>query len=83
MVNDKMAGGGGGIHVSSPSSPRLNSQHSLKFSEEKIVYVANVNQQRCFDESGMWLENVDQTLLAPASGKLVLQKRLNKYNNSN
>ena len=29
------------------------------FSEEKIVDVAEVNQQRCLDESGQWLENVD------------------------
>ena len=26
---------------------------------EKIVDVAEVNQQRCLDESGQWLENVD------------------------
>ena len=25
----------------------------------KIVDVAEVNQQRCLEESGLWLENVD------------------------
>ena len=28
----------------------------------EIVNVAEVNQQRCFVESGVWLENVDQTI---------------------
>ena len=28
----------------------------------------------CLEESGQWLENVDQTHLVMASGKLVLQK---------
>ena len=45
-------------------------------SEEKIVHVAEVNQQRCSEESRQWLENVDQTHLVLASGKLVLQKRM-------
>ena len=43
------------------------------FSEEKIVNVAEVNQQRCL-ESEPWLENVEQTHLVLASRKLVLQK---------
>ena len=38
-----------------------------KFSEEKIVDVAEVNQWRCLEESGLWLENVDQTHLVLAS----------------
>ena len=29
-----------------------------KFSEEKIVAVAEVNQWLCLEESGQWLENV-------------------------
>ena len=45
-----------------------------KISEEKIVDVAEVNQRRWLEESGLWLENVDQTHLVLASGKLVLQK---------
>ena len=45
-----------------------------KISEEKIVDVAEVNQRRWLEESGQWLENVDQTHIVLASGKLVLQK---------
>ena len=44
------------------------------FSVRKIVDVAEVNQRCCLDESGQWLEDVDQTHLVLASGKLVLQK---------
>ena len=43
---------------------------------KKIVHVAEVNQQRCLEESGQWLENVDQTLLVLASRKLVLHKNM-------
>ena len=39
-----------------------------KISEEKIVDVAEVNQRRWLEESGQWLENVDQTHLVLASG---------------
>ena len=35
-----------------------------------------VNQRRCLEESGQRLENVDQTHLVLASGKLVLHKNL-------
>ena len=42
---------------------------------EKIVDVAEVNQQRCLEESGQWLKNVDRTHLLLASGKLVVQKK--------
>ena len=42
---------------------------------DKIVNVAEVNQQRCLvEESGKWLVNVDFTHLALAFGKLVPQK---------
>ena len=41
---------------------------------KKIVDVAEINQRHCLEESGQWLENVDQTRLVLASGKLVLQK---------
>ena len=41
-----------------------------------MVDVAEVNQQRCLEESGQRLENIDRTRLALASGKLVLQKRV-------
>ena len=51
-----------------------------KISEEKIVDVAEVNQWHCLDESGQWLENLDQTHLVLASGKLVLQKAKTEKN---
>ena len=41
------------------------------FSEEKIVHVAEVNQQHCLEEIEQWLD--DRSHLALASGKLVLQ----------
>ena len=31
-----------------------------KISEGKIVDVGEVNQWRCLEESGLWLENVEQ-----------------------
>ena len=46
------------------------------FSWERIVNVAEVNQQRCLEESGQWLENVNRTHLHGTSGKLVIQKTL-------
>ena len=42
------------------------------FFEEKIINVAEVNSQHWLEESGQWLDNVDQTHLVLASGKLVL-----------
>ena len=45
-----------------------------KFSEEFILDVAEVSQQRSLEESGQWLENVDLTHLVLASAKPVLQK---------
>ena len=46
------------------------------FFEEKIINVAEVNQQHWLEESGQWLDNVDQTHLVLASGRPVLRKRL-------
>ena len=46
-----------------------------KISEKKNVDGAEVNQQRhLVEESGLWLENVERTHLALASGKPLLQK---------
>ena len=59
------------IPASRSNRPRFN---SLIFSEEKIVEDAKVNQRVCIDESGQCLENIDQTHLVLASGKLVPQK---------
>ena len=39
-----------------------------KFFSEKSVYVAEVYQQPCLEESGQWVENVDRTHLVEASG---------------
>ena len=55
---------------------RFGSQHSPIFSEENLVDVAEVNQWRWLEESRQWLENVDQTHLAPAGANLVIQKGL-------
>ena len=56
--------------------PWFYSQHSPKKFIGKIVDVADVNQRRCLEESGQWLENVDHTHLVLVSDKLVLQKSL-------
>ena len=45
-----------------------------KISEEKIVDVAEDSQQRWLEESGQWLENVDQIHPVLANGKQILQK---------
>ena len=58
-----------------PGAPGLIPSVPKIFSEEKIVDVAEVNQRHCLEESGHWLEKVDQTHLEVASGKLVLQKK--------
>ena len=60
----------------SPSSPGFDPQALPNFYRGKIINVAEVNQQRWLEENGQWLENVDQTHLGLASGKLVLQKHL-------
>ena len=51
------------VLASRPSCPWFDSQHSRIFSVEKTVDVSEVNQWRCLEESGQWLENVDQTHL--------------------
>ena len=65
------------ILASGPSCPEFDSQHSAKIlSDEIIIDIAEVNQQRWLEESGQWLENVDQTHLVQARGKPVQQKRI-------
>ena len=51
------------ILASGPSRPGFDSQHD----------VAEVNQWCCLEESGCWLENVDQTNLVLATGKVISQ----------
>ena len=50
-----------------------------KIQMKKIANFPEVNQWSCLEESGQWLENVYQTHLELASGRLVLQKRLLDY----
>ena len=68
------------IRASGPSCPGFDSQGSRNYFCDltKFVAVTEVNQQRCLEESGQWLENVDRTHLVLASGKLVLQRILKK-----
>ena len=55
-INVRREGGCLASHVaapgSSPSIPKI-------LSEEKIIYVADVNQWHWLEESGQWLENVN------------------------
>ena len=55
-------------------SPGFDSQRSQNLIRGKIFNVAEVNQRRWLEESGLRLENVNQTHLVLASGKPVLQK---------
>ena len=59
--------------ASGPSYIVFESQRSQYFPEEKIVDVAEVMKWSWPEESEQWLENVGQTHLGLASGKLVLQ----------
>ena len=59
--------------ASGPSYIVFESQRSQFFPEEKIVDVAEVIKWSWPEESEQWLENVGQTHLGLASGKLVLQ----------
>ena len=40
-----------------------------------MIDVAEINKRHGLEESGQWLENVHQSHLVLACGKLVLQKR--------
>ena len=51
--------------------PRVRFPAFLIFFRGNIVDVAEVNQWRRYEENGQWLENVDQTHVVLASGKLV------------
>ena len=45
----------------------LSSKKERKVFQSTIVDVAEVHQLPCFEESGQWLDNVDETHLALAS----------------
>ena len=59
-----------------PAALGLIPGKNKKFSQEKNVYGAEVNQRRWSEESGQWLKNVGQTHLILDCGKLVLQKHI-------
>ena len=51
-----------------PNSPEF-------FQRKKIINAAKVFQRPWLEESGQWLENVDQTHLVLYNGKVVLKKK--------
>ena len=53
----------------------LDSQHSRNYFRGKLIGVTQINYGRWFEESGQWLENVDQTHIVLASGKPQQEKR--------
>ena len=59
-----------------PAAPGSIPSIPQKNSEEKIINAAEVNQWCWLEESGRWLENVDQTYLLRSSGKPALQKKI-------
>ena len=63
----------------SPAAPELIPGIPKKISSERIVDVAEVHQRCCLEESGQRLDYVNQTHLALASGKLVLQKKHSRH----
>ena len=62
-------------HASDPAAPGLIPCILKKFSGEKLWNFNEVYQRRCLEESGQWLENVDQTQLDLTSGKPLIQKK--------
>ena len=56
-----------------PAALGLIPGKNKKFSQEKNVYGAEVNQRRWSEDNGQRLKNVDQTHLVLDCGKLVLQ----------
>ena len=70
----------GSILASHPAAPgcssEFDSHHSRNSLKWKIIDVAEVNQQCCSEESGLWLENVNRTHLVLASGKPGTQKNV-------
>ena len=53
-----------------PSCRGFDFQRYQNFFRRKIVDVAEATQRPCLEESGQWLENVDQMHLVLASGDL-------------
>ena len=68
------------ILASGPSCPELIPRVPKMFAEEKIVDVAEVDQQRFIEESGEWVKMLIHLDLD--SGKLVLQKKFQLHRNN-
>ena len=54
------------ILVSGPSCPGFKSQYSRNDLRGKKIYVGEFNPCHGLEESGLWLQNVDHTLLVLA-----------------
>ena len=65
-----------GILAFGPTCPRFDSKHPRISLEEKIIDVAEINPWHCLEESGQWLENLDQTHIMLHSGKPALQSNI-------
>ena len=74
----KWGGGGGAALHKGCFQTQLPRVWFPDFTEEKIADAAEVNQLCCYEESGQRLENVDWTLLILASGKIVLQNKIDE-----
>ena len=64
----------------SSSSPGFKSHNFGIFLRGKIINIAEVYKHRWLEESGPWLENVDQTHLVLTSGKPEPQKKKTERN---
>ena len=67
----------GSILASHPAAPDSIPSIPQKFSKEKNIDVAEVNQRHWLKESGYWLDKADQTLLVLTSCQHYFTKRIN------
>ena len=67
----------GSILASHPAAPDSIPSIPQKFSKEKNIDVAEVNQRHWLKESGYWLDKADQTLLVLISCQHYFTKRIN------
>ena len=63
-----------GLFLPDPTAPGSIPSVPKSLLKKDVVNATEVNQWRCSEESGQWLENVNRTYLVLASGKLVLPK---------
>ena len=64
----------GSILVSRPEAPALIPSIRKIFTDKKLSMIAEVYQMHWFEESGLWLENVDRTHLVLAGGEPASKK---------